>query len=127
MKNFDGWNSLKKDINTVSTIKYYKTRQIWWIRLGCNVGHEQDGKGDYFERPILIIKKFNNRIFLGIPLTTKIKNNPFYFKITDNENILRCGIISQLRLLDASRLRQKIGFVNQNIFEEIRKAIREII
>jgi mRNA interferase MazF len=126
MKNFDHWNNIKKDSEIYFKFKYYKPRQIWWMRLGCNLGHEQDGKGIYFERPILIIKKFNNRIFFGIPLTTKIKNNPFYIKIKDKEGMIRCGIISQLRLFDASRLREKVGFIDIISFEKIKKAIRDL-
>lgn len=121
------WNNIKKYSEINFKFKYYKTRQMWWMRLGCNMGHEQDGKGEYFERPVLIVTKFNNRIFFGIPLTTKIKENPFYIKIKDNHGIIRYGIISQLRLLDASRLHEKIGFVDKISFEKIKKAIREII
>ncbi len=127
MKKFDMWNIVKKYSEINFKFKYYKPRQIWWMRLGCNMGHEQDGKGEYFERPVLIVTKFNNRIFFGIPLTTKIKQNPFYIKIKDDHGIIRCGIISQLRLFDASRLREKIGFVEKITLEEIKKAIREII
>ncbi len=37
---------------------YFNEREIWWAHLGVNVGYEQDGKNDNFERPVLIIKKF---------------------------------------------------------------------
>jgi mRNA interferase MazF len=127
MKNFDIWNSIKKYSEINFTFKYYKPRQIWWMMLGCNMGHEQDGKGEYFERPVLILTKFNNRLFFGIPLSTKIKNNPFYIKIKDNHGRIHCAIISQLRLLDASRLREKMGFIDKINFKQIKKAIKRII
>ena len=28
---------------------------------------------------VLIVRKFNPHIFFGVPLTTKIKQNPYYF------------------------------------------------
>ena len=43
-----------------------------------NIGYEQDGSGNDFIRPVVIIRKFNNEIFWGVPLTKtrkKIKNN----------------------------------------------------
>ncbi|MEN9921718.1 MAG: hypothetical protein RLZZ517_696 [Candidatus Parcubacteria bacterium] len=127
MKDFDNWNEIKKESETNTQFKFFKPRQIWWIRLGCNIGHEQDGKGKYFERPVLVIRKFNNRIFFGVPLTTKIKDNKFYVQIIDEQGTTRCGIISQLRLFDVSRLREKICFIDKKSFEEIKKAIRRLI
>lgn len=124
MKNFDGWNEVKKETDIQLTNKYFKVRDIWWCRLGCNLGHEQDGKGNYFERPVLIIKKFNNRIFFGLPLSTKNKNNPFYIKVIDNKNVVRSSIISQLRLLDVSRLSEKVGYIDNVSHSKIKKSIR---
>jgi hypothetical protein len=49
--------------------------QVFWCFLGENVGSEQNGKGQYFHRPVLIFKKFNNDIFWGIPMSTKNKDN----------------------------------------------------
>ena len=37
--------------------------QVYWCLLGENIGFEQNGKGDYFRRPVLIFKKFNNNVF----------------------------------------------------------------
>ena len=31
--------------------------EIWWVRLGVNVGYEIDGKSSDFSRPVIIIKK----------------------------------------------------------------------
>ena len=31
------------------------------------MGFEEDGKNDNFVRPVLVLKKFNNDMFLGIP------------------------------------------------------------
>ena len=48
------------------------------MRMGLNIGYEQDGKGEDFLRPVLILKKFNKRVFLGIPLTKIKKDSHFY-------------------------------------------------
>ena len=48
-------------------------REIWWCSLGVNVGHEEDGKNEQFERPALILKKWSNKTVIILPMTTKTK------------------------------------------------------
>ncbi len=95
--------------------------------MGCNLGHEQDGKGEQFERPILIIKKFNNRIFWALPLTTKNKENVFYFKIKTKDGLEVSVILLQIRLMDVSRLNEKIESMSQIDFQNIKKAIKDML
>lgn len=40
------------------------------------ISDEQDGKNAEFTRPVLVLRKFNHSLFLGIPLTTNRKNHP---------------------------------------------------
>ena len=57
-KDFDKWNELKKKIDTREDIEeneiFIKNRQIWWCSIGLNVGSEQNGHGEVFERPVLV-------------------------------------------------------------------------
>lgn len=46
-------------------ILFYE-REIWWCSLGVNIGFEQDGTNDLFERPVLVIKKIQPRRALGL-------------------------------------------------------------
>jgi mRNA interferase MazF len=55
----------------------FEEGQIWWCYLGENIGHEENGKGDKFLRPVVILKKFNHRIFYAIPTSTQNKNNKY--------------------------------------------------
>ena len=74
MKNFDNWNIKKKilDKNDVDDLKiFFNNRQIWWCAVGNNIGLEQNGKGENFERPVLIFKKFNKNIFFGNTFNNK--------------------------------------------------------
>ena len=76
MKNdFDIWNDVKKKIQDKKDAKqkFPKEREVWMSSLGKNIGYEQNGSGDQFSRPVLIIKKFNNQMFWAIPLSTKQK------------------------------------------------------
>lgn len=57
IKDFDGWNKEKQTIHNKKHKQFYpKTRQVWYTKLGVNVGYEADGKAEY-TRPVLIIKK----------------------------------------------------------------------
>ena len=55
-KDFDKWNERKKALNDRERI-LFNPREIWWCSFGVNIGSEQDGSGDNFERPVIIIKK----------------------------------------------------------------------
>lgn len=64
-KNFDYWNDLKKGIDKTEIVpeKFPKEREVWMSSLGQNIGYEQNGSGNNFIRPVLVIKKFNNQMF----------------------------------------------------------------
>ena len=125
-KNFDEWNFVKMKIDTLKVAPTFQIREIWWCSLGLNIGHEENGKNKDFSRPILIIRKFNNHLFWGVPLTTQIKDKHYYHKIhfKDKE---QCAMISQIRLLESRRLIAKMGKLSQNQFDEIRNMLRKMI
>ncbi|HBM45364.1 MAG: 2,4-dihydroxyhept-2-ene-1,7-dioic acid aldolase [Parcubacteria group bacterium GW2011_GWF2_38_76] len=70
-KNYKDWHVLKSEIENVGQEKKFREREIWWCSLGENIGFEQDGKNEKFERPVLILRKFNCGMFFGIPLTSQ--------------------------------------------------------
>lgn len=127
-KNFDTWNEHKKLIHNKSENRLYHEREVWWCSLGVNIGFEQDGSGPDNERPVLILKGFSKQVCLTMPLTTSQKKNPYHVflgKIIDDRDSF--AITSQIRLIDTKRLINKIGFVEQVVFEKIRKAIKNFL
>jgi mRNA interferase MazF len=124
---FNSWNEDKKYIQEKNRPIYFREAEIWWCKLGINLGDEQDGKGNNFSRPILIIKKFNQFIFLAVPLSTKIKNSKYYISFEGSDAKTRSAIISQIRLISIKRLTDKIGFINKEKFNQIKKAIKDLI
>ena len=111
-KDFDRWNQHKKAIhsNTAARV-FFHPRELWFAHLGTNIGFEQDGRGDESLRPILVVRKFNNEVLWVLPLTRRNKpNNPYY-----------------VRLIDAKRLRYKIGTVPVDEFEDIKEKIRRLL
>jgi mRNA interferase MazF len=121
-KDFDKWNRRKKEINGTEFNSYIHAREIWWCSIGLNVGDEEDGKNALFERPVLIIRKFNQRIVLAVPLTTKTKDNYYYFPFK-YDGLEFAAILSQIRLISTSRLSRRVKIIDKGLFEQIRRAI----
>ena len=94
--------------------------------MGINIGHEQDGKGEEFLRPVLVIKKYNGHFFLGVPLTTKHKENPFYKTIFFQKKEQKV-IISQLKVFSSHRIKYTMGRVSHSEWKNIKKAINTMI
>ena len=125
-KEFDKWNSLKQKLHSGKKENYFKERDIFWVSIGVNVGFEQDGKGEIFSRPVLVMKKYNKHIFLGIPLSTQIKQGSFFFEFLLN-NRLSNALLVQARVYDAKRLENKIGKINQEDFNNLKSRFRELV
>jgi len=125
-KDFDAWNGRKKECDKNEINIYFYEREIWWSAIGVNVGFEQDGKGEQFSRPILIIRKFSKNVFLGVPLTTTKREGKYYhsFPFLDTTST---AILSQVRLFDSKRLLVKMGKVSEKILEDVRERIRKIV
>lgn len=128
-KDFQKWHKKKELIHNEKDISnlFFKEREVWWVTLGANIGFEQDGKGEEFRRPIIILKKFNQFVVLTVPLTTKIKKNKYYFSIDIGDGIPRMAIISQLRLIDTKRLIDKLATLDEGSFIKIKDAIKAML
>lgn len=128
VKSFDEWNEEKifADSHVLSYDFFYHPREIWWCAVGINIGVEVDGKHDHFERPILIVKKFNVDMFWGIPLTTTERVNEFYQKVTHG-NRESWAMLSQMRTLSTKRLLRKFGRIPESEFILIQDKLRNLI
>lgn len=128
-KDFKGWHAAKEKIHYQADDPsiYFRERDIWWCRLGANVGFEQDGKGESFSRPVLIIRKFNQFIFWAVPFSGKLKRNPYYIPCACSDGRTRAAMISQLRLISSKRLTDKIGFAELSSFRGIKKAVKTLL
>lgn len=126
-KDFKSWHDSKEKIDHREIRPYFYEREIWWCSMGLNVGFEQDGKGKDFSRPILVIKKFNKEVFIGLPLTTKPKVGRFYFSLKSHNRMERKVILSQIRLFDSKRLQEKLSTLSLSEFNEIKKTLIQLL
>jgi mRNA interferase MazF len=127
MKDFDGWNSRKKNLERKSFYKFYKEREIWWCALGLNVGFEVDGKSKEFLRPVLIIKGLSRETCLIAPLTTSKRSNPLRINIGNMTGKEAQVSLSQIRVIDIKRLVEKIVIIDQEKFLLIKKSLRDFL
>ncbi len=120
---------LKAGIHNEKIRPFFHEREVWFSSLGENVGFEQDGSGENFMRPVLILKKFNNEVVWALPLTRTDKTGKYYFRISlvaddgktdDSQSVV---ILSQIRLVDAKRLQYKIGTVKEDEFIKTKEAL----
>lgn len=126
-KDFETWIIKKKDLhNRLAVPPLFKERDIWWVSIGVNVGYEEDGKHDKYIRPVLVLRKFNRELFLGVPMSTKLKDNPYYKVVTVNGRLVSV-LISQLRVFSAKRIQDKMAELDKGDFQRIKDEIVRMI
>lgn len=125
-KEFYKWYMLKEQLHNTEKEQYFKERDVFWASIGVNIGYEQDGKGEIFSRPVLIIKKYNKNIFFGVPLSTKIKDGTFFFTFSLNDKPSN-ALLVQCRIYDTKRLENKIGKIAQKDFEALKIKLRKLL
>jgi hypothetical protein len=54
MKNFHEWNDRKIIVNDTQKVPFFHVREIWFCFVGVNIGFEQDGQGEDFQRPVVM-------------------------------------------------------------------------
>jgi|SRR3989344_5553092 len=126
-KDFDGWNEKKKEIHNRNCAPFFHAREIWWCSLGLNVGFEQDGSDEEYRRPILILKGMSRETCLVVPLTTSTRNHALRPSVGVIGGKQAHALLSQIRIIDAKRLVRKLGYLDKEIFEQIRKTIKDML
>ena len=127
-KDFQKWHSEKASIHHDKKRPFFHVREVWFCSLGANVGFEQDGSGDRYLRPVLVLRKFNNEVLWVLPFTKHDKKGKYYFSVTISEGMAPSAVIlSQIRLIDAKRLQYKLGDVSEKDFLEIKKRLQAFL
>jgi mRNA interferase MazF len=124
VKDFDEWNKVKKETDNLRKQLILKEGEIRWSRVGLNIGTESLGKGKFFSRPVLILKKFSSDSFWGIPLTTKKKSGSWYFHL---KSIDRTLILNQMRVFDRKRLEDLLFVISKKDLDKVKEQICVLI
>ncbi|MEG2310675.1 MAG: type II toxin-antitoxin system PemK/MazF family toxin [Clostridia bacterium] len=104
-----------------------KRGDIFYADLNPVVGSEQDGI-----RPILIVQNDMGNTYsptiIGVAITTKAKPNlPTHIPIEANKYGLSRDsmiLVEQVRTLDKSRLKEKIGVLDELTMDKVKQALK---
>lgn len=132
IKRFDQWNEVKKRTNIIERRLKLKPRDIFWLKIGQNIGNEEYGKGKDFVRPVVIIRQLTSDLFVGVPTTsTKKQDNDYFHTIRymnhKKEDIQSTAMLLQFKTFSKKRLLSKMGTVNKNEFDVIVEKLKGII
>jgi mRNA interferase MazF len=125
-KDFDRWNARKKFLHASRFSDFVHEREVWWCALGVNIGVEADGKHGDFERPVLVLMKFNRDSVLVVPLTSRPKPNPYQMPFR-HAGKLYAAVFSQLRMVSTKRLLRKMYRMDSEIFQDIKDVVLVMI
>lgn len=101
-------------------------REVWWCKLGINIGFEQDGKNEDYSRPVVILKTFSTNACIVIPLTTRDKKGIYYFDLGSVDGRDAKAILSQIRFIDKRRLVNKVDTVEKEVYKKLKKAVIQL-
>ncbi|MCR4311526.1 MAG: type II toxin-antitoxin system PemK/MazF family toxin [Candidatus Taylorbacteria bacterium] len=122
-KDYWKWHSEKEHLNETEGTALFHEREVWWCALGANVGFEQDGNGELFTRPVVILSKFNLDACLVMPLTAKPKKGKYYFPVGNISGREAVAVLSQIRFVDRKRLALKIATMDNKTFQALTKEV----
>lgn len=124
---FVEWTKLKIKLEDKNNTLFINEREIWWASLGVNLGHEQDGKNESYERPVLVIKRFNNHVVWGLPMTTtEKKDHPYYVPVEYNDEISYV-ILTQIKLFSTKRFLRKVRMLPKKEYNLIKKKLKKLL
>jgi len=127
IKDFREWMKLKTSLqNAEKRPRGYVQGEVWWTSVGENLGYEEDGKGNKYSRPVLIVRGFSKELLWAVPLSTTKNRGKYYhvFVVNGRTNV---ALLSQLRTLDTLRLRTKYGSASSRDFAIIKSKLRDFL
>ena len=122
-ENFNQWNKLKQNINQKEIKINIKERNIYFISMGQNVGTESYGKGELFLRPVIVYKKLSHHSFIGIPLTSKIKEGSYYFTFNRKNGKKNSAMLNQMKTFDTKRVVSFNGTISKNVYIDLKSKL----
>ncbi len=126
MKDFDNWSKKKKSIDARDIFSHPQEKEIWWSSIGINIGSEVYGKGKDSTRPVLVINAEGSESFIGIPLTSKVKNRKYSCIIKTDDGVLHTALVYQTRSFDKRRLTTRKYVLSENEYMKKKKYFNKL-
>lgn len=127
LKIFVFWTKIKVKIHLSERKVYPKVKEIWWVSLGQNIGVEVNGKNEKFERPVVVIKVFNNYGMLVAPISSKIKEDKYFIDYINNDGEKNIINMSQIRSISSKRFIRKVGELSADDFERVKRVFLSFV
>lgn len=124
MKDFDGWNTAKQELDSLHNPPLFNEGQIWWCSVGVNIGYEVYGKSGLYIRPVLILRKYGRFTFFGVPMTSRRKHDNSAHCPLDFKGQQGSAVLNQGRTMDSKRLIEKMGEISEKKTDKIKEAFR---
>lgn len=121
IEQFLNWTKRKifHHLNEVSEKQvFYREKEIWWTALGQNIGYEINGKNELYERPVLILKKYNADTCFVLPFTTQIKHPVPWYQIFISPKLGAVNL-TQGRTISSKRLLRRYEMLGGEKYEQI--------
>ncbi len=125
-KDFDNWNSFKKNLELNENKILFKEWDIWWTSIWVNIWQESCWKWESFKRPVLVIKKLSSQNCIVIPLSTQIKTWTWFaqYKI---HWIIYTALLYQIKMLNIRRFESREWQIHINDFNKIKKRLKNLL
>jgi mRNA interferase MazF len=129
MKDYRDWFELKPKIDSASNLlpASPKEGEIWWCSIGMNIGTEIDGKNDLYDRPVLVIRVFNEGHLVIVPIRSNRPSNPSFSTQISFNGRLSYALLSQIRAVSSKRFQRYICTVSPALFQNIIHSIKSLL
>ena len=95
--------------------------------MGQNIGVEINGKSNKFERPVLIVRVFNNDFVLVVAVSSREKEGPYYCSFVNPSGERNVIVLSQIRSISTKRLVRKVGEMGKADFSNIIDRLKRML
>ena len=100
--------------------------EIYYADLSPVVGSEQGGY-----RPVVVLQnnkgnRYSTTIIVA-PISSKLTKNPLPTQVMVENNCLEKKsviLLEQIRTIDKQRIREKVGFIDNKVMQQINEAIK---
>lgn len=125
-KDFRSWLKIKEDVHYRKSLRSIREGEIWWCKIGENVGSEICGKGKDFLRPVLIITKLSKYNFIGVPLTSREHRGSWYVPFVFR-NKKEYAVVAQVENTSVYRLHYRMGQVWRDDLEKVVEGLVKLL
>ncbi len=126
IEKFDAWNTDKKSIAVTENNPFFNEGEIWWCVTGLNIGHELNGKGEHFRRPVLVIKKLTSDSCIVIPITMKKKGGSWFIHISINGED-RWAVLHQIRMVSTKRFQRYVATLSEADLAAVKEKLKVLL